>query len=618
MADDVATNLETATLQVRCVKGRGRSARPRTPHTHPIDVPLPFPLSTQDGAPAPDADLAKSAKAAAKEEAKRKKAAEKEAKRVSCFVLGVRRGEFVAVATTLQPPLFPPSSQLAEAAKQAAEAAARLAAARDADPCKDKYGDAPLIASATKTDRVWRTLASLTAADVGATVLIRARVHAVRGGGRCSFMVLRQRLDTMQLLVAADEEGVKVSKTMVKYCATLPKETIVDVTATVVAPPEPIASCTVSGLELHAVSLHAISRAGPLPFDIADAARSDADVSSAAARGEQLATVAQDTRLDGRVIDLRVPASQAIFGVQSAVTGLFRETLSKLGFTEIHSPCIIAGASEGGASCFTLDYMGRPACLAQSPQLYKQMALAADFDRVFEITPVFRAEKSFTHRHLTEFTGLDFEMAIHEHYNEALDVINALFVSIFEGLTTRCARELAVIAAQYPAPPLRWLPKAPRLTFAEGVAMLAEAGYEVDPNGDLNTEAERKLGGLVAEKYNTDFFILTKFPTPVRPFYTMPDPANPAVSNSYDVFIRGEEIISGAQRVHDADLLTQRALDCGVPPDSIAAYIDAFRYGAYPHAGAGVGLERVVMLFCGLDNIRKTSLFPRDPKRLTP
>lgn len=256
--------------------------------------------------------------------------------------------------------------------------------------------------------------------------------------------------------------------------------------------------------------------------------------------------------------------------------------------------------------------------MAQSPQLYKQMALAADFDRVFEITPVFRAEKSFTHRHLTEFTGLDFEMAIHEHYDEALDVIDELFVSIFEGLTTRCTRELATIAAQYPATPLRWLPKAPRLTFAEGVQMLADAGHEVDPMGDLNTEAERKLGALVAEKYGTDFFILTKFPTAVRPFYTMPDPANPAVSNSYDVFIRGEEIISGAQRVHDADLLTARALECGVPPESIAAYIDAFRYGAYPHAGAGVGLERVVMLFCGLDNIRKTSLFPRDPKRLTP
>ena len=515
-----------------------------------------------------------------------------------------------------RPPLAP--LQLADLAKQAADAAAKFAEAKAADPLGDRYGDAPLIQSRERTGRVWRKLALLAPADVGATVLVRARVHAVRGGGKSSFIVLRQRTDTVQLLVAADEAGVKVSRTMVKYCASLPKETVVDVEAVVVAPPEPVASCTVSGLELHAVTVRAVSRSAPLPFDIADAARSDADVAAAAAAGTQLATVAQDTRLDGRVIDLRVPASQAIFTVQAAVCALFRAALTERGFTEIHSPCLIAGASEGGASCFTLDYMGRPGCLAQSPQLYKQMALSADFDRVFEITPVFRAEKSFTHRHLTEFTGLDFEMAINEHYDEALDVIDDLFVAIFDGLNARCAKELAVIAAQYPAPPLRYLRRAPRIPFPDAVAMLAAAGHEVDPLGDLNTESERRLGALVAEKYGTDFFILTKFPLAVRPFYTMPDPANPDYSNSYDVFIRGEEIISGAQRVHDPDMLTARAAECGVPPSSIAAYIDAFRYGAYPHAGAGVGLERVVMLFCGLDNIRKTSMFPRDPKRLTP
>lgn len=514
------------------------------------------------------------------------------------------------------PPSPPPPPQLAAAAAQAQEAADRLAAAREADPLKGRYGDLPLIQSSEKTGRVWRRLDTLTDADVGTTVLVRARVHAVRGGGRSSFMVLRQRSTTVQLLVAADEAEANVSRTMVKYASTLPKETVVDVEGEVVA--ATVASCTLASLELHAATIRAVSRAAPLPFDIVDAGRSDADVAAAAAKGEALVTVSQDTRLDARVVDLRVPASQAIFRVQSAVCQLFREALLGMGFVEIHSPCLIAGASEGGASVFTLDYCGRPACLAQSPQLYKQMALAADFDRVFEITPVFRAEKSFTHRHLTEFTGLDFEMAIHEHYDEALDVIDALFVSIFDGLNERWGKELEVVRAQYPAPPLRYLRTTLRLTHAEGIAMLRAAGHDIDEMSDLNTEAERVLGRLVAVAHGTDFFILTRYPAAVRPFYTMPCPDDPSRSNSYDVFIRGEEIISGAQRVHDADMLTAAATAAGILPDSLADYIQSFRYGAFPHAGAGVGLERVVMLFLGLDNIRKASLFPRDPKRLTP
>lgn len=148
--------------------------------------------------------------------------------------------------------------------------------------------------------------------------------------------------------------------------------------------------------------------------------------------------------------------------------------------------------------------------------------------------------------------------------------------------------------------------------------MLRAAGHDIDEMSDLNTEAERVLGRLVAVAHGTDFFILTRYPAAVRPFYTMPCPDDPSRSNSYDVFIRGEEIISGAQRVHDAGMLTAAATAAGIPPDSLADYIQSFRYGAFPHAGAGVGLERVVMLFLGLDNIRKASLFPRDPKRLTP
>jgi aspartyl/asparaginyl-tRNA synthetase len=262
--------------------------------------------------------------------------------------------------------------------------------------------------------------------------------------------------------------------------------------------------------------------------------------------------------------------------------------------------------------------MGRPACLAQSPQFYKQMAICGDLTRVFEIGSVFRAEDSNTHRHLTEFIGLDMEMAIFESYHEVLDVLDHLFVYMFQGLQNRFAKELSVISQQYPFEPLEYLPETLRITFAEGIKMLQDAGHDVEPLEDLNTEMERTLGRLVKEKYKTDFYILHKFPLGIRPFYTMPDPEDDRYSASFDVFIRGEEIISGAQRIHDPELLTERAKKHGIPIEQIQSYLDAFKCGAYPHGGAGVGLERVVMLFCGLNNIRKTSMFPRDPRRLAP
>ncbi|KAG5541130.1 hypothetical protein RHGRI_021117 [Rhododendron griersonianum] len=297
---------------------------------------------------------------------------------------------------------------------------------------------------------------------------------------------------------------------------------------------------------------------------------------------------------------------------------IFRQFLLSEGFVGIHTPKLIAGSSEGGSAVFRLDYKGQPACLAQSPQLHKQMAICGDFGRVFEVGPVFRAEDSFTHRHLCEFTGLDVEMEIKEHYSEVMDIVDRLFVALFDSLNERCQKELEAIGKQYPFEPLKYLRKTLRLTFQEGVQLLKEAGIEIDPLGDLNTESERKLGQLVLEKYGTEFYILHRYPLAVRPFYTMPCSDDPTYSTSFDVFIRGEEIISGAQRVHLPDLLTTRAEACGIDVKTISTYVDSFRYGAPPHGGFGVGLERVVMLFCALNNIRKTSLFPRDPLRIAP
>ena len=338
-----------------------------------------------------------------------------------------------------------------------------------------------------------------------------------------------------------------------------------------------------------------------------------------AQRNDGLPTVGLENRLNNRWIDLRTPANQGIFRIESMVGCLFRECLMDKGFIELHTPKLIKGASEGGAEVFTLDYFGEQACLSMSPQLHKQMACACSgFERVFITGPVFRAENSNTRRHLCEFTGFDMEMVINEHYDEVLDVFSDLFIHIFDGINERCKKELEAVRAQHPFEDLKYLRPTLKLTYAEGCALLREAGVEQGDYEDLSTENEKKLGDIVREKYDTDFFFMDKYPLDVRPFYTMPDPENPKLSNSYDFFIRGQEILSGAQRIHDPELIEERAKSWGIDLSTIQEYVDSFRNGAMPHAGGGIGLERVVMLFLGLPNIRKASWFPRDPNRLAP
>jgi len=328
--------------------------------------------------------------------------------------------------------------------------------------------------------------------------------------------------------------------------------------------------------------------------------------------------VGQKIRLDNRWIDLRTPANHGIFRIQSGVSQYFRNFFLSKGFFEIHTPKITPGVSEGGASVFRFNYFNNKACLAQSPQLYKQMAVLSDLFKVFEIGPVFRAENANTHRHLCEFVGLDFEMEIKEHYHEVLSVLGDLFVYIFREINKNCAKELEAIHSQYPFEPLQYLDDTLILPFTEGIKMLRSVGVETGDFEDFSTTNEKLLGKIVKEKYKTDFYIIDRYPLTARPFYTMPCADDPNYTNSYDVFLRGEEITSGAQRVHEVELLKQRAKACGIPENNIASYVESFKFGAFPHGGAGIGLERVVMLFLGLDNIRKTSMFPRDPHRCEP
>jgi len=367
--------------------------------------------------------------------------------------------------------------------------------------------------------------------------------------------------------------------------------------------------------------IHAVSKAEAiLPFLVEDAARSEAEVDASQDTDRPFPRLGQEIRLDHRWMDLRAPANNAIMRIQSAICQLFREYLYSQGFIEIHTPKLIEGESESGAEVFKTDYFGRTVSLAQSPQLYKQMAISSDLTRVFEIGPVFRAENSNTRRHLCEFTGLDLEMAIHDHYLEALEVVHNMFKHIFNGLETRYAKELSVVREQYFSEPVTFTEEPCVLHWPEAIEMLRERGFDMgDGLDDLNGAQELALGAAVKEKYGTDFYMLDKYPSGVRPFYTMPDPDDSRFSNSYDMFLRGQEICSGAQRCHDPDMLVGILKEKGVVPSKgLEAYIDSFRHGVSPHAGAGIGLERVVFLYLGLDNVRKASMFPRDPNRCTP
>jgi len=403
-------------------------------------------------------------------------------------------------------------------------------------------------------------------------------------------------------------------------------------------------------VELTIERIHTVSKAeSVLPFLVEDAARSEREVEESQDTDRPFPRLGQELRLDHRWMDLRgttlrlakytlrplsiasnrmdelflahtAPANNAIMRVQSAVCQLFRESLYQQGFIEIHTPKLIAGESESGAGVFTTDYFGTTACLAQSPQLYKQMAISSDLERVFEIGPVFRAENSHTRRHLCEFTGLDVEMAINDHYMETLEVVHNMFKHIFGGLETRFANELEVIRQQYDSEPVKFTEEPCVMHWPEAMDILHGEGFDVgDGTNDLTGAMELALGKAAKEKYKTDFFMLDKYPSGIRPFYTMPDPDDPKFSNSYDMFLRGQEICSGAQRCHDPDLVLKILEAKGVEAgEGLRAYVESFRHGVSPHAGAGIGLERVVFLYLGLDNVRKASMFPRDPNRCTP
>lgn len=519
------------------------------------------------------------------------------------------------------------------------------------DISQGKYG---IWNSSKGSQRIFMDTSSLNKDNIGQTVLIRSRVHSVRDKGNLVFLILRQQGNTIQ---AVSSKTTGSSKQMLKFISKINPESIVDIEAIVKG--ANIESCTVKDVELVIETFFVISHASsPLPILLEDAERSEivleeqrkalieigtrlsftqeklvlCNPSEKEVIMEEILKIEEEKRLarkyvdltrkirlDNRIIDLRTPTNQAIFRIQSAVCELFREFLINLNFTEIHTPKLISAASEGGADVFKLSYFGQDAFLAQSPQLYKQMCICADMNKVFEVAPIFRSENSNTHRHMNEFIGLDMELAFNEHYHEVLDILENLLFFIFEQINIRFSGELDIIQKQYPFSPLMFNRDKPlRLTHNEAIDILKTSKPDIEYLYDIGTADEKILGKLIKEKYQTDFYIIDKFPSSQRPFYTMPDPDNKNYSNSYDFFIRGEEILSGSQRIHDPDLLIKNATSKGIDVDKLKDYIDAFRFGAPPHGGGGIGLERVVMLFLGLPNIRLTSLYPRTPDRITP
>ena len=396
------------------------------------------------------------------------------------------------------------------------------------DVSEGKYGFSQMIQSIDRPNKVLLSVKELNKSLDNQTVWIRGRLHTSRAKGKQCFFVVRQQHHSVQCLAAVSQT---VSKSMIKFIASVTKESIIDVEGVVQSVAAPIESCSQREVEIHVNQLFVISSSeARLPLQIEDASRPDTENESQNESEGLNIRVNQDTRLDNRVLDLRTPTNQAIYRIEAGIGKLFRDSLESRGFVEIHTPKIISAASEGGANVFEVTYFKGSAYLAQSPQLYKQMAIAADFDRVYTVGAVFRAEDSNTHRHLCEFVGLDFEMAFNYHYHEVLDIIGSLFVDIFKGLELKYGDEITTVGRQYPSERFKFLEPTLRLEFKEGVQMLREVGVEMGDEEDLSTPNEKLLGKLVKAKYDTDFYILDKFPLAVRPFYTMPDPSNKVIN----------------------------------------------------------------------------------------
>ncbi|WP_188316591.1 aspartate--tRNA(Asn) ligase [Solihabitans fulvus] len=431
-----------------------------------------------------------------------------------------------------------------------------------------------------------RTLAADLPRHVGERTRIAGWLHRRRELKSVTFLVLRDRSGLAQVVLT---EPSAIAAT-----AGLPEETVLDVVGTVTANPQ-----APGGAELTEPTVTALSDpAKPPPFDLYRPA----------------ARATLPTVLDHASVALRHPKLRAPFEISAASVAGFRATLDELGFTEIQTPKIVESATESGANVFGIDYFGRPAYLAQSPQFFKQ-AVVGVFERVHEVGPVFRAEPHDTTRHLAQYTSLDAEFGYITDHRDVMVVLRDVIAGMVASVAARAAAAVELLDVTLPV-----VPQAiPQLHFAEAQELLAANSGE-DPRGepDLAPAHERWLSEWAAREHGSDFLFVTGYPMVKRPFYTHPDPARPAYSNSFDLLFRGLELVTGGQRLHRySDYLAALAARGGNPA-AYESYLSTFAHGMPPHGGFAIGLERWTARLVGASNIRETTLFPRDLNRLSP
>ncbi|MEV5633957.1 aspartate--tRNA(Asn) ligase [Micromonospora tulbaghiae] len=426
-----------------------------------------------------------------------------------------------------------------------------------------------------------RILSAELPARVGATVRLAGWVHRRRLLKSVAFLIVRDAAGLAQAVVAAPAVREQVEA--------LTEETVVEVVGTVVANPAAPAGVEVVEPTVRPLGPPAV----PPPFDLY----------------RPVLTAGLPAQLDNAPTALRHPSRSAALRISAAAVSGFRATLDGQGFVEVHTPKVVASSTESGANVFALDWFGRPAYLAQSPQFYKQLMVGV-FERVYEVGPVFRAEPHDTARHLAQYTSLDVELGFVADHRDVMAVLRGTLAGMVATVADRTGGALATLGVTAPAVPA----EIPAVHFTDALKI---AGAPAD-EPDLAPAHERALGEWALREHGSDFLFVTGYPMAKRPFYTHPDPARPAYSNGFDLLFRGVELVTGGQRLHrHADYLAALAAR-GEPVEPYAGYVDAFRHGMPPHGGFAIGLERFVARLTGAANVREVTAFPRDLHRLTP
>ena len=429
-------------------------------------------------------------------------------------------------------------------------------------------------------------LTTLLAGDYeGQSVKLNGAVHTIRDMGEVAFVILRKREGLIQCVF---EEGVtKFELKDLKEAATVEVEGVVAKEDR--AP---------NGIEIRLREIRILSEpSAPMPLAIS----------------KWKLNTSLEAKLNNRAVSLRNIRERAKFKIQEGLVRGFREFLYEEGFTEIHTPKIGAKGAEGGANLFRFEYFHRPAVLEQSPQFYKQMMVGV-FDRVFETAPVFRAEKHNTKRHLNEYTSLDFEMGYIDGFEDIMAMETGFLQYAMNLLKTEYAKEVQILKLEIPD-----VSKIPAVRFDVAKELVSQKyNRKIRNPFDLEPEEEALIGQYFKEEYGSDFVFVTHYPSKKRPFYAMDDPEDPTYTLSFDLLFRGMEITTGGQRIHDYHELLAKMEKRGMTDEGMEQYLSAFKHGMPPHGGLGIGLERLTMQLLGEDNVRETTLFPRDLSRLEP